>query len=385
MLSLYVYQNYSLPVEPRIPEGASEATRILAALVRSRPSQPRSSMREPEMQKTFDTLMSVRTLILSDDYEAGRDYRLGFEKVVRDQEPTDTFSRYETAHDGTRYDLTELLPEVFYPHTEMITYTAKNAGNGEEMKTIIYDFQLDDVEHPLIKEYSYLTSLSGTGIAPEPLDLSPPQRYFLRERFWGSDRFLIADMIGPGLEMHAFKHAAEIGASVAVQIGAQLVGKLKRLHHKGIVHGRIALDTIVKNPEKEAATHGDIDWLLVDFANANFHPEPDGHTVFSGLRDDVWNVLDIIGKLSSGHLDACTIGPVTGYYKWMKKEKERKSFVFNSPTMTSPLPESTSAEHADIIERKFEHVFDMVRSLNLHEMPDHDGIVSVLQSIVDML
>lgn len=152
MLSLYVYQNYSLPVEPRIPEGASEATRILAALVRSRPSQPRSSMREPEMQKTFDTLMSVRTLILSDDYEAGRDYRLGFEKVVRDQEPTDTFSRYETAHDGTRYDLTELLPEVFYPHTEMITYTAKNAGNGEEMKTIIYDFQLDDVEHPLIKK-----------------------------------------------------------------------------------------------------------------------------------------------------------------------------------------------------------------------------------------
>jgi hypothetical protein len=370
--------------------GVSEASMVLLKLCS--PERPSVIVAPPNDKMRFVYNQIVRTHLR---YSRAEDEdvpdAVNFNRLNRESDKYDIFGRYERTDVGI-FNILSVSEESLYPHTEMTTYfvTPRGTKDGTEKLIMIYDVQYSRLDHPLVKEMAFLTALSGRNISPLPMFLSRGYIFDLPNGEKVVDRFLMLDVFGMNLETFLEKRGGKVPLEDAIRIGIELVRLLDRLHATGVVHGRIGLDTVVmkKNLDVSRLDLSRDNWLLVDFEHAVFYPErwKDDKFPFRGLRDDVWNVADLIGKLATGVLDGSTIGSDHGYYKWMEEEVGTwHSGFFNLDVIESPLPRTMGDTKRVALGKEVVLFLDSIKGLSMLESPNYEVLAAILERVLQHL
>ena len=366
-------------------QGMSDASIILQALTSGQAddSAPDQIGYSRIKEKTFDMIGSTPLWVKRLDSQ-NPDYRISFDKLTRDENHLAFTHRWEWVY-MEPYNIEGLSTERRYSHTELHNYIVSNRLDRAEKFLMIYDFQTGFQQHPLVKELAYLRALDGTGVSPFPLFLSPAVKYDLIGDAKGFDRFLVVEMTGINLEDFLDRRGGSIAFIDAIKMGISLLRLVERLHSTGIVHGRVSIDSVVFKQHVNVleVDYSQDNWLLVDFEQALFYPETwkQDEFPFRGMRDDVWNVADLIGKLATGYLDGSTISPDTGHYRWA----DSGSWFFNSLVLENPIPKDMSVDKKKRAQSILDDFLDMIRALGLHSAPKYHQMYALLESIVSVI
>ena len=390
--AIYTFRNMVDPAVTTPVQGISEASMILHALSPSSSRSPnRASLEEklnPGILATYTSMSLTKSTLRYADLQL-TDMPVHFHRSLREEDPDDIFGRFEETSTG-RLELVGVIHSGQYPHSEILNYLVVPDGEDDDEKILIYDFQRAGMPHPLVKEYAVLHAISGSDVSPMADYLSPPRRTQLTGGMSGVDRFMVVDKVGMNLEeiLHA---RGKLSWADCVQVGVGLVNLLERLHATGLVHQRIAVDTVVLKPHIDVEAPIDFSedvWWLVDYEHAVFYPDrwADSRIPFRGMRDDIWNVADIIGKLASEELHGSTLGSKRGYYRWMAAERTGSELTLDRFFKSRPLPHplesvrGMDAERISATESHLEAFLDSILSLGVDETPDYQGLRQHLHS-----
>jgi hypothetical protein len=194
-------------------------------------------------------------------------------------------------------------------------------------------------QHPLVREWKFMSILNGAGITPEVYYVSPPavlksSGEFGTSRFLGNFlidnmnqclrlgthvRYLVQEKVDESVHEYVAKrgrhHAAQFTENLLL-VTSRLVDVLATLHKKGIVHGDIHAGNVMLQKTAEGSSRV----VLIDFEHAEFmiegfekplvgEPPSDlGVSLLSpwqlqgyrkGPRDDIYRAIEMLARALS--------------------------------------------------------------------------------------
>ena len=268
--------------------------------------------------------------------------------------------------------------------------------------------------HPLLRDYWFLSRLSGLGVTPQVHFVSPPTKFSLAasaktattmdsetRAICAADpsstvRYMVMDRVGNAV----YGYRGKLSFLDVVQVLTKTLAAIETIHENGIIHGDIHAGNVVVLDHKISSIG------LIDFGKASFAKQTSRHDRFRepfqfvhhllspfemegfrpSYRDDFYRTLLLVPILMFGtpYIDYCAGLSKDDIYQ-LRAHGEMFSYP-DGPDMLSGLDPSVTEVNKVEIRDQLAFILEVAQGMTtIERIPPYELIMEAIDNIIVLL